>query len=364
MNRRGVVGGLLGLIGGILPGTSRADDPDLRRVIGQLLLVGFDGAEPGQPVTRQLLQHITAGRAGGVLLLNRNIRDRAQVRRLTSAIRKAGGPGMLIAADQEGGAVQRLGPRAGFGMVPGALAVARGGGADFAQAVYARMASDLADVGVNMNLGPVLDLSLVGRGVIGGLGRGYSADPDVVAELAGLFIQAHARAGIITVAKHFPGHGSTTIDSHRRLPNITATWKDRELAPYRVLINDGQIPTVMTAHLYHPRFSDRPGWPSSLSNRTTRELRDGLGFEGPIITDDLGMEAVSQAAGSVETAAVRALLAGADMLILSNHPNHDPGLIGRVHTAISNAVSSGELPRVVLEAAHRRVTGMKARWLG
>ena len=364
MNRRGVVGGLLGLIGGIAPGAARTDGPDLQSIIGQLLLVGFDGAEPGQPVTRQLLQHVTAGRAGGVLLLNRNIRDRAQVRRLTSAIRKAGGPGMLIAADQEGGAVQRLGPRAGFTKLPGALAVARGGRANFARTVYAQMAKELAGVGVNMNLGPVLDLSLVGRGVIGGLGRGYSADPDVVARLAGLFIRAHSRAGIITVAKHFPGHGSTTIDSHRRLPNVTTTWKDRELAPYRTLIDAGQIPAAMTAHLYHPRFSDRHGWPSSLSSRTTRELRDGLGFEGPIVTDDLGMEAVLQAAGSIETAAVQALLAGADMLILSNHPNHDPGLIGRVHAAISNAVASGKLPRVVLEAAHMRVTAMKARWLG
>ena len=289
-SRRAVLGGLAAVAaGGPAPAAT-----DLSRVIGQLLIVGFAGAEPDDPGTRQMLDHARTGRIGGVLLLDRNIRSAAQIGRLTAAIAAANTElPVLIAVDQEGGAIQRLGPRAGFSALPAAWRLGQGdlAGAD---RFHALMAQDLARAGVNMNLGPVVDLARAGQsGVIGRLWRAYSTDPQVVTRMAGSFVRAHRRAGILTVLKHFPGHGSTAADSHQTLPDIARTWGEAELAPYRALIGLGLAPAVMTGHLVHPRFSDR-GRPASLSARATRVLRRDLGFQGLIVTDDLHMAAVRQ----------------------------------------------------------------------
>lgn len=362
LRRRAVLAGLAGLAAGARPAWAAREE--LTRTIGQCLIVGFSGAEPDDPGTRMLLDHAAAGRVGGVLLLDRNVRSAEQVRRLTRAIARAGGRHrVLIAADQEGGAIQRLGPGAGFAALPGARTLGRDGIAR-ADAVHARMAADLSASGVNVNLGPVVDLARDGgQGVIGRPGRAYSADPRVVARMAESFVDAHRRAGIITVPKHFPGHGSTAQDSHATLPDIAATWRDDELVPYRALIGRGAAPAVMTGHLVHPRFSDRDGLPASLSVRATRALRRGLGFPGVIVTDDLHMEAVRLAVGSDEEAAVRALAAGADLLILSAHPRFDPGMVRRVHDAVAGAVARGRLGRPALARAAGRIAAMKRGWL-
>lgn len=363
--RRTVLAGLAGLAGMAAGArTAAAARDDLTEVVGQSLLVGFLGAEPEDAGTRQMLDHAAAGRIGGVLLLSRNIRSAAQLRRLTGAIRAAGKrQPLLIAVDQEGGAIQRLGPRAGFTAIQAARLFGQASPVA-AERAYAKMAGELARAGVNLNLGPVVDLALGGRkGVIDGLGRAYSDDPGIVVRMAGAFIDAHRRAGILTAPKHFPGHGNTALDSHWELPDISKTWSDVELSPYRRLIGEDRAEAVMTAHLWHPRFSDAPGVPASLSARTTQALRRDLGFNGLIVTDDLQMAAVRRTAGSDTAAAVRALAAGADVMILSAHPTFDPGLVDSLHRAIAGAVASGRLRSATLTAAHARVTAVKRRWL-
>ena len=360
-DRRSVLGGLAAAA---LAPTGHAK-ADIASLIGQVLMVGFQGAEPDHFETRSMLDHAAAGRIGGVLLLNRNIVSGPQIRRLTSAIAEAGAPHpVLVAADQEGGAIQRLGAGAGFTQLPSARQTGQGGVAR-ARAIFRRMAGELSWAGVNMNLGPVVDLARDGgAGVIGRLGRAYSANPQTVSALAAAFVGAHRDSGVLTVPKHFPGHGNTTQDSHQTLPDISATWQPDELAPYRQLIDNPGIPAIMTAHLVHPRFSDEGHMPASLSARTTQALRQGLGFGGVIVTDDLQMNAIRLTTGSDEDAAIRALRAGADLLIFSGHPSFDPGLVNRLHAAIARAVEDGQLSRQMLQAAARRIIAMKSRLFG
>jgi len=157
------------------------------------------------------------------------------------------------------------------------------------------MAAQLADAGFNMNLGPVVDLNLNPHNpVIGARDRSFSADPDVVTALATAFIEAHRQANIVTVAKHFPGHGSSTTDSHKTLADVSKTWRPIEIEPYQRLAKAGLLDAVMIGHLYQPRFSDMEGLPASLSAKAVRALRDKswIDFDGVVISDDMEMGAV------------------------------------------------------------------------
>lgn len=341
---------------------SQSELDDLGRAIGQLLLVGFQGASPSDPSVAQTVEQLSSGRISGVLLLDRNISSPQQVRHLTTALHAATpGTPPFIAVDQEGGRIQRLSVEKGFGWVPAASDLARQNTTgDGAFQTYLSMATELASVGINYNLAPVVDLKIRRDGIIGGLGRSYSADPSVVTLYARRFVQAHRVAGVLTALKHFPGHGSTSEDSHRSLPDISKTWTEAELVPYRELIRDGYADTVMLGHLAHPRFSDGASTPASLSRRTISILRAELGFDGVVVTDDLHMDGIGRRYAEGE-AAIEALRAGADLLIYSSFPHYDPALVDRIHDAIREAVADGRLSLRQIEASARRIGAMKQR---
>jgi beta-N-acetylhexosaminidase len=255
-------------------GTERLD-----RMIGQMILVGFPGDDENDAGVRAVREQLNKGIIGGVVLFPENIHRRKQVKHLIAFLRNAhSNPRPFIAVDQEGGKVQRLNPWNGFKWIPAAAKVAANpsfASPEAAERLYGEMAAELADAGFNMNLGPVVDLNTNPRNpVIGARGRSFGADPDVVTSLAGSFIKAHRAANIVTVAKHFPGHGSSVADSHRRLADVSETWRETELRPYRRLAADGLLDAVMIGHLYHPRFSDREALPASLSAKASDALRN------------------------------------------------------------------------------------------
>ncbi len=182
------------------------------------------------------------------------------------------------------------------------------------------MAKELAEAGFNLNLGPVVDLDLnPDNPVIGARQRSFGADPNTVTTLARAFIAAHRDANIVTVAKHFPGHGSSRVDSHMALADVSETWREIELEPYRRLAKDGLLDAVMIGHLYHPRFSDGAKLPASLSGKAVRALRskDWIDFHGVVMSDDLEMGAVSDDY-SLEERVIKAINAGTDIVIVSN----------------------------------------------
>jgi beta-N-acetylhexosaminidase len=339
----------------------------LDREIGQMIMVGFAGAgekDAGVIAVRDLLAE---GVIGGVVLYPENIDSAKQLKNLTAFLGNAkADPIPFIAVDQEGGLVSRLTRRNGYTNFPSARNVGRNPSYSTPESVvrlYSSMAHELADAGFNLNFGPVVDLSLnESNRVIVQRKRSYGADPVLVANLARDFIVAHREANIVTVAKHFPGHGSSRADSHLRLADVSKTWREVELDPYRILAKDGMLDMVMVGHLYHPDFSDGEMLPASLSARAMEELRDpaGVGFRGVIVSDDLEMGAVREKY-SLQERVVRAVNAGTDLIVFSNVKSRDPELGAKIHAIMLKAANDGTIPRARIEQAAGRIGLLKRR---
>jgi beta-N-acetylhexosaminidase len=364
-----VVGVLL--LGAALLGSARAaperEAAELDSMIGQMIMVGFAGTEVNDPGVASARDQLGEGTIGGVVLYPENIRSPQQITALTAFLRNArSSPVPFIAVDQEGGKVQRLSRENGHSYFPSARSVGRNPSfatPDGAQRLYASMAKELADSGFNLNFGPVVDLNLNPENpVIGERDRSFGADPNTVTALARAFIRAHRDAGIVTVAKHFPGHGSSRTDSHRGFADISMSWKEIELEPYRVLAKEGLLDAVMIGHLYHPRFSDGQMLPASLSAKAVRALRNPswIDFDGVIFSDDMEMGAVANSY-SIEDRIIKAINAGTDIIVFSNVSGHDPDLGAKIHGIIADAVRDGRIPRLRIEQAYGKIRLLKQR---
>ncbi len=338
-------------------------DPELDRMIGQLILVGFRGQSPRARDAARTIAAIRAGKVGGVLLLGHNIKSSAQLKGLTRALLNAAGNNLppFISVDQEGGLVQRLGPKIGLRKYPSAAKVALSKSTSEAAKVYGQMARDLASHGINLNFGPVVDLKVnPSNPVIARVGRAYSKFPQEVTDFATAFIEAHNRHGVLTAAKHFPGHGSSLTDSHDGFVDISRSWSETELTPYRRLVRKGKLNMVMIGHLYHANYSSGGKHPATLS----RDIVDGLlrkklGFDGVVITDDLYMAAVRKRY-SLEESFIRAIQAGNDVIMLtgvsgrSANPN-------RLHAILRRAVENGRISRDRIKQSYQRIVRLKRK---
>ena len=343
----------------------RGEEALLDVMIGQMIMVGFIGSSERDPGVAAVRDQLSKGIVGGVVVYPENIGKPDELRALTAFLRNAKStPRPFIAVDQEGGHVQRLTRRNGYRYFPSALSVGRNpsyASLDNAVRLYATMAEDLAHAGFNLNFGPVVDLNLnPSNPVIGQRQRSYGADPAIVAMLARAFIIAHREANIATVAKHFPGHGSSKVDSHRSLADVSASWEESELEPYRILAKDGMLDAVMIGHLYHPRFSDGAKLPASLSGRAVKALRAKyIGFDGVVVSDDLEMGAVSEY--SLEERVIKAINAGTDLLVFSNVHLRDTELGPKLHAIIAEAVRDGRISRMRIEKAYGKIMLLKRR---
>jgi beta-N-acetylhexosaminidase len=259
---------LAGLVAGLLRREVEPEiDAVLARQIGQMLMVGFEGTAIGQSGPSRLVQQIADGTVGGVLVLGRNVENLETVEAMNRAFLAASPDDPpLIAIDQEGGRIQRLRATIGFPETPSAAMLGRHADPETARDLYAVMADALADLGFNTNFGPVVDLDLEqANPIISRLQRAYGDDPDTVTAFARAFVEAHRSAGMLTAPKHFPGHGTTLLDSHDTLPDISGTWQEQELEPYRHLIADDRADMVMVGHLVLDRGQEETGLPATLS---------------------------------------------------------------------------------------------------
>jgi beta-N-acetylhexosaminidase len=339
----------------------------LDSMIGQMIMVGFLGSDEKDAGVIAVREQLAAGTIGGVVLYPENIGAPEKLASLTAFLRNAkSSPVPFIAVDQEGGLVQRLTRRNGYSYFPSAFHVGRNpsfASEESAIRLYAGMAAELAKAGFNLNFGPVVDLNVnPGNPVIGQRGRSFGADPRTVTALARAFIIAHREAGIVTVAKHFPGHGSSHADSHKALADISKSWEEIELDPYRALAKDGLLDAVMIGHLYHPRFSDGEKVPASLSSRAVQALRDkdDIGFDGVVVSDDLEMGAVREAY-SIEERVIKAINAGTDLIVFSNITERDNELGPKLHQIVADAVRDGRISRVKIEKAYGKIRLLKRR---
>ena len=310
-------------------GAASAHAATIEQMAGQMIVLGFKGNEADDPAVIKLREEIAAGRLGGVMLLKTNVKSLDAVTKMNAAFRAAS-PELLpfITVDQEGGAVERLTEAVGFREIPNAAAIAANNTPAQAQAIYSTMAASLAELGFTVNFGPVADVNINSKNpIIAKFGRAFSADPAVVALYDAAFIKAHHAAGMLTALKHFPGHGSSTGDSHDGFVDITKTWQPEELDPYRALIAAGDVDMVMVGHLYHADYSDADAQtPASLSPQwITDVLRDKLGFDGVVISDDLEMGAI-RVHFTIQQVVVQSVRAGMDVLLFSNTAKYHASL--------------------------------------
>lgn len=294
---------------------------------------------------RQRLMHPLVG---GVILFARNFSDRDQVTSLISEIKQLRNPSLLIAVDQEGGRVQRF--KEGFTQLPPAAQFGEAWDNDKQTAPMkayesARtMASELIETGVDFSFAPVFDVNSKTNDVIGD--RSFHRDPKVASELLGAYIDGMHSVGMISVAKHFPGHGGVGGDSHHCLPVDARELKEldeHDLQPYRELIDE--VDAVMTAHILFDKCDSQI--PTFSRYWIKDVLRDQLGFEGIVFSDDLTMQGAIDSMDnySVVKQAEQALAAGCDMLLVCNRPDIADELLAGLEYKLSEKLS-GRLQRL------------------
>ena len=323
----------------------------IRDTVGQLLMVGFQGTEP----SREFLDWLQECRAGGVILFSRNLVEPEQVARLTNTLQgHAPNLPLLIAIDEEGGTVSRL-PR-GFTTFPAASSVAACDSPDVVYEAAEVTARELRAVGINMNLAPVLDVnSNPANPIIGD--RAYGTEPERVCTYGMAVMQGLEDNGVIPCGKHFPGHGDTVTDSHHVLPVVEA-GHDRldavELEPFRQAICRG-LPVIMTAHVRYPALDAEA--PATLSRPILTDLlRNRLGFQGVTLTDDMEMRAILDHQ-SIGEASVRAVQAGADMILICHQQERQRQVV----SAIEQALERGDLSWEKLTASVARIRALKEK---
>jgi len=349
---------------GLLALSSPAMAATLEEMAGQMIVVGFEGSSATDPSVEAMAKEIAEGRLGGVMYLKKNVKSLGAVRAMNEAFRAAS-PELppFITLDQEGGAVERLTKDVGFREIPNAATIARNNRPDEAEAIYAQMASGIADLGFTVNFGPVADLNTNPNNlVIAKYGRAFSDDPQTVIAYDEAFITAHHAAGLITALKHFPGHGSSTADSHEGFVDITKTWQADELEPYRVLISEKLADMVMVGHLYHADYANGDGeTPSSLSSRwIDGVLRTDLGFDGVVISDDLEMGAIREHF-TLEETVTKAVRAGMDILLFSNTAKYRPGLSGEILAILLAEAEADPAFAARIEESYNRIVALKQR---
>ena len=341
----------------------------LSLMVGQMMLVGFLGKDPHDPWPTLLQQQVANGHVGNIILFSHNIESPNQVKRLIHAFKDAASNGVPLglAIDQEGGKVQRLRASNGFTNYMSPLEYAQESSVLRDQTSF-QMAMELKAYGVNINFAPSVDLHSNASKIIGQLGRSLGESPKQVVAAAEDFVQGHRRAGVITCLKHFPGHGYAIGDSHEGWVDATQTAHADELLPFEGLIRQDAADMIMTAHVFNREYDEKH--PATLSPYVIRTLlRDRMGYDGVVISDDLHMGSILQHY-TLDEAVILALQAGCDMLIFSNNPLSalgvpdfapDPDLPERVQDIVRRAVKAQRLSYEQIEDSYRRILGLKRK---
>ena len=333
--------------------------------IGQMVMLGFRGLEAGDQLP--IMRDIRAHHLGGVVLFNhdvptntpvRNIQSAAQVKALVAGLQAAAAVPLLVAIDQEGGRVRRLREEHGFAPAPSAQSLGEANDLPATYAAASAIARTLAELGVNLNFAPVVDLNTnPDNPIIGKIGRSFSADPAVVTAHALEFIRAHHEHGLLTALKHFPGHGSSAADSHQGFVDVTGTWSAAELEPYASIVKAEQADVIMTAHVFNATLD--PQYPATLSEPTIAGiLRDKLGYDGVVVSDDLQMEAIRQQFGHAAAVAA-AIQAGVDIILIGNNTIYEEGIAGQTVAIIRQLVRDGTISETHIAESYRRIQGLK-----
>ena len=341
-------------------------DSELEKMIGQMIMVGTRGMTI-EEVSPQFQQQIKDGKIGGIVLFDydvvkkeyhRNIQSPEQVKGLIDGLQKLAPTPLFMAVDQEGGRVNRLKPKYGFPSSVSAQYLGDLDNVDSTRYYGTRTAKVCQDLGFNVNFAPAVDVNYNPTSpAIGNIERSYSADPEMVIKHASILIEEQAAKGILSTLKHFPGHGSAQSDSHYGVTDVTKYWQESELIPFEQLGKLDKNVAIMTAHVANQNLD--PDFPATLSKKIiTGILREKLGFQGVIFSDDMQMQAVNDHFG-FETLLEKSILAGVDVLVFGNNLKYDEQIPTKAIELISKMVKDGTISRDRIEQSYQRIIAIK-----
>ncbi|MEP1096180.1 MAG: glycoside hydrolase family 3 N-terminal domain-containing protein [Cyclobacteriaceae bacterium] len=343
-------------------GQSELTYDSLDTMIGQMIMIGIgDFSEPNS--NESIFREIKEGKVGGVVLYEKNLskeNTKATLAQLTGKLQKNAEIPLFIGIDEEGGRVTRLKEKYGFPKNVSAQELGEMDNLDTTR-FYANQITTLLDsFGINMNYAPVVDVNTNPENpVIGKLKRSYSSDYVEVIKQAKDVIGAHNNNNVIPVLKHFPGHGSSKNDTHLGLADVTETWQFEELYPYKALIDSGGVTAIMTAHIVNKSL-DQTKIPATLSKRVvTGMLREFLGFQGVVVSDDMQMGAIKNEYG-IKEAVRMSIDAGVDILMFANNvKDYDMVTSSDVHSLIKEMVEEGVISRERVFESYSRIMNLK-----
>jgi len=340
-------------------------EPTLEEMAGQMLIIGFRGMEVSE--TDWIAQDIEKRNIGGVILFDydvptstpaRNIKSPKQLKALITQLKSYTDIPLIVSIDQEGGRVNRLKERFGFPKTVSHQYLGNIDNTDSTRYFATTMAKTLSDLGVNVNFAPVIDVNInTDNPVIGKLERSFSSKSAAVIRHASILIDEHRNNGVIASVKHFPGHGSAWNDSHYGMADVSETWQETELDPYRYFIQNNKVEMIMSAHIFNENWDTEH--PATLSKKVmTTMLREELGFTGVLVSDDMQMGAVADYYG-LEQAIVLAINAGVDILVFANNSVYDTEITSKAIDIILKNVENGTIPQSRIEEAYERIIKLK-----
>ena len=345
-------------------------DSVLRRYAAGMLMVGFKGDSVTEDCdAARYVRDLKVGAivlfdidaTGDATLGSRNVTSKERLTRMTAQLQAWADYPLLIAADQEGGKVARLKPQYGFLPTVTAEYLGTTNDEDTTRYYASRLAREMRESGVNVNLAPVVDVLNHDCAAVGHYLRCFSVDTDVIARHAGWFIDECHRQGVLCTLKHFPGHGNAIDDSHYGFVDVTNGWSEAELEPFEALIRTGKADLIMTAHLFNRHIDDQ--YPATLSAKTLNGLLRGqLGYDGVVVTDDLYMQAIRNQY-SIPTALELAINAGADLICAGNNisTGFEADRPFKLVDMIVDAVKQGRISWERMQQSHERLMRLQEK---
>jgi beta-N-acetylhexosaminidase len=340
------------------------DSISLELMVGQMIITGI-GDFSVISKKEKILEEIEIGHVGGVVLFTKNINKKNPKKELIKTIEalqaKSKFP-LFISIDEEGGRVNRLKPKYGFPKTVSAQYLGELDNIDSTYFYASQTASTLKKLGINLNLAPNVDVNVNPKNpVIGGVQRSYSANELIVAKHAGQVVKAHRDKDVLTILKHFPGHGSSHADTHLGIADVTEYWQFKELMPYKYLIDSGLVDGIMTAHIINGHL-DENKLPATLSpSIVSNILRKVFNYNGVVFSDDMQMHAISKHYG-FEEGIKMAIRAGVDMLMFANTVEEpEKRTPTQIHNIIMNLVNSGEISPERIKESYDRIMILKQK---
>lgn len=335
----------------------------LNIMIGQMIMIGI-GDRVEVHKKDSLLQDIREGKIGGVILFEKNIHKKKPIEKLKEMLDKfheTAPQKLFVAIDEEGGKVHRLKEKYGFVGMPSAAYLGELDNLDSTYYYNDVLSAQLKDLGFNVNFAPSVDLAVNdSNDVIVRKNRSFGADPAKVERHALACMAAHEKNKVLTVLKHFPGHGSSTGDSHWGMVDVAKTWTMKEIYPYNNIIEKGKCKAIMSAHIINQRW-DTAGLPGTLSYQVLNIfLRGYMRYDGMIFSDDMQMKAISAQYG-LEQALAMGINAGLDMVVFGNNVvASDRPLSGKeIHSIIRKLVYENNIPVSRIREAYGRIMKVK-----